>query len=144
MVLFNATLRRLALAFRLGRFFTTVGLPAVAAVLLAAIAGALQAQVADAGTSTVTTLNDGGPGSLRELIGAANAAGTPTTINFNPAFNGTIVLTSTLPAINNDITIDGAGHAIVVSGNDTHRVLTVNAGHSLNLQFIHRRQHVRG
>ena len=77
------------------------------AVLLAACAGLLQAQVAAAATSTVTvtTLTDGGAGSLRDLINAANIAGTPTTIVFTPGLNGAIVLTSTLPAINNDITI---------------------------------------
>ena len=120
--------------FHFSRLLAAGGL----AVLLSVCAGLLHAQVADAATATVTTLTDGGTGSLRELITAANAAATPTTIVFNAGLNGTIVLTSTLPAINNDITIDGAGHAIVVSGNDTHRVLTVNAGHSLNLQFIHR------
>ena len=58
-------------------------------------------------TFTVTNTNDSGPGSLRQAITDANAAGDgPHTINFSVA--GTIALASNLPAITvADVTIDG-------------------------------------
>jgi hypothetical protein len=42
---------------------------------------------------TVTNLNDGGPGSLRQAISAANAAADPDVIQFSPGLTGTINLT---------------------------------------------------
>ena len=54
----------------------------------------------------VTNLNDSGPGSLREAIGAANLASSPSTIHF--AVQGTITLGSDLPTITNNVTINGA------------------------------------
>ncbi|HEY1933906.1 MAG TPA: calcium-binding protein [Acetobacteraceae bacterium] len=54
---------------------------------------------------TVTNLNDSGLGSLRAEITAANAGGTPGTIQF--AVAGTISLLSTLPALSADVLIDG-------------------------------------
>ena len=57
----------------------------------------------------VTNLNDSGLGSLREAIGAANSAGLPSTIDF--VVRGTITLGSDLPAITNQVTIDGGAGA---------------------------------
>jgi fibronectin-binding autotransporter adhesin len=54
---------------------------------------------------TVTNLDDSGPDSLRAEIIAANAGGTPGTIQF--AVAGTISLLSTLPAVSADVLIDG-------------------------------------
>jgi len=42
---------------------------------------------------TVSNLNDGGPGSLRQAISAANAAADPDVIRFSPGLTGTINLT---------------------------------------------------
>jgi hypothetical protein len=57
-------------------------------------------------TFTVTTLNDSGAGSLRAAITDANASGGPAIIDF--AVTGTITLASALPAITQDVTIDGS------------------------------------
>ena len=56
-------------------------------------------------TFLVTSLDDFGEGSLREAIVAANSAESPSTIDF--AVQGTITLCSDLPAITNQVTIDG-------------------------------------
>jgi hypothetical protein len=56
-----------------------------------------------AGTFTVTNAPDPGPGSLRQAILDANAAGAPATILFNIPTNGvaTITLQGQLPVITN-------------------------------------------
>ena len=76
-----------------------------------------------------------GPGNkdctLREAINAANLISGANTITFS--LNGTIVLGSTLPAITDSVTINGIGHAIIVSGNNSVRVMIVNSGQTLNL-----------
>jgi len=77
---------------------------------------------------TVTSLNDSGPGTLRQAI--ANAA-SGDTINF--AVTGTITLTSGELAISNNLTIAGPGMAnLTVNGRGASRVFeitisTVNA-----------------
>ena len=54
---------------------------------------------------TVSSLNDSGPGSLRAAITEANGdSGSPTVINFT--INGTITLSSDLPAVTHTVTID--------------------------------------
>jgi fibronectin-binding autotransporter adhesin len=107
-------------------------------VLLTGLLGLMPTRMAYADTSlVVTTLADSGGGSLREAINTANAVGVgpaPATITFN--ISGAIALTSTLPAIDNDFTIDGSGHAITVSGNNAVRVMVVHVGQSLQLRSI--------
>jgi len=59
-------------------------------------------------TYTVTTANDGGPGSLRQAILDANAAPGKDTINFNIGSGAqTILLGSSLPPITDAVIIDG-------------------------------------
>ena len=59
-------------------------------------------------TFSVTTLNDSGPGSLRQAILDANALDGADTINFDPSLSGqTITLTSGELRITDDLTIDG-------------------------------------
>lgn len=72
-----------------------------------------------AATILVTNGNDAGAGSLRQAIADA---GDGDTIVFDGDY--TIVLGSTL-IISKDLTIDGEGQAITVSGNDAVRVFTV-------------------
>lgn len=87
-----------------------------------------------AATSTVTNTNDGGAGSLRQAILDANASAGTDTITFS--ISGTITLSSTLPAINNDLMIDGTGQSIIVSGNNAVQVLVVNGTLNLNALTI--------
>ena len=114
----------------------------VTAASPAAVASAATAQGHDGfrpdttQSETVSTLSDSGAGSLRAAIDAANsaAAGTATDITFS--VNGTITLASALPAITNEVIIDGtsapthtAGGAPVVEINcDGHAGLQFSAG----------------
>jgi hypothetical protein len=66
---------------------------------------------------TVTSGADSGTGSLREALANVCPGGT---ITFNNDY--TILLNSTL-AITKNLTIDGAGHTIVLDGQDTVRVM---------------------
>jgi hypothetical protein len=69
-------------------------------------------------TITVTSLNDGGAGSLRQAIADAALGDT---INF--AVTGTITLTNEIVIQNNGVTIIGPGAKILtVSGNNSNRV----------------------
>ncbi|MCC6820672.1 MAG: hypothetical protein IT579_08085 [Verrucomicrobia subdivision 3 bacterium] len=77
-----------------------------------------------AGMTTVTTLADSGPGSLRNAIAAA---GPGVTIDF--ATNGTIVLTSAELLINKNLNIVGPGATnLALSGNNARRVINVAGG----------------
>ena len=113
-------------------------------MLLAALLGLAPARPADAlGGLVVKSLSDashgsfcGGSCTLRDAISAANLNPGPATISFSAGISGTIVLTSTLPNIGNDITIDGSGTAITVSGNGSLRVLFVPVTATLHLQSI--------
>lgn len=69
----------------------------------------LFAGAAQAATYTVTNTNDGGAGSLRAAMTAANAGSSVDLIEFNIAGSGvkTINLDSPLPSIVHDLTIDG-------------------------------------
>src|SRR5512142_1600009 len=56
--------------------------------------------------STVTSLDDAGPGSLREAIALTPAGGT---VDFQPGLSGTITLTSGELAITKDLNLVGPG-----------------------------------
>ena len=102
------------------------------------------ASSAHAATLTVNSLNDTDDGhctvsncTLREAINAANAASAADLIRFS--INGTINLGSVLPAITSaggDLTVDGAGHSLTISGQDAHRVFYVQSGADLTLQNL--------
>lgn len=78
-------------------------------------------------TLTVTSLADDGPGSLRQAVRTANASsGVADTIVFG--VNGTITLASRLPDIDDDLTIDGTGAVVTLSGNQRAQLLFVAAG----------------
>jgi fibronectin-binding autotransporter adhesin len=65
---------------------------------------------------------------LREALNAATAHPGSDTISFAPALSGqTIILGSTL-TIDSDVTIDGSGQPITLSGNNAVRVFSVNTG----------------
>lgn len=102
-------------------------------VLLVALACCLPGMpghlTARAQACTVTTGADSGPGSLRALIGDASCA----SIVF--AGDYTITLAGQL-AIARNVTIDGTGHNVTVSGNQAARVFQVNSGVTFYLNAI--------
>jgi hypothetical protein len=75
---------------------------------------------------TVTNLLDGGPGSLRAAIDAANAAPGADVIEFAGSLNGTIGLSSEL-AVTDDLTIVGRSlEKVTLSGQGVTRILSVS------------------
>ncbi len=109
-------------------------LAAMAGTALLGAAFALTPGAARAQTYVVTNSSDSGPGSLRAEITAANATGG--TVTFAPSLDGmTIVAGSAgngpLPAINNNVTVDGSGDGatgITISGGSANRVFFVQSG----------------
>jgi hypothetical protein len=92
-----------------------------AAILLATLA---LAAAAEAGTLTVTSTADGGSGSLRDTVAAANGGDT---IVF--AVSGTIVLTGGEIALGKDLDIEGPGAAVLsISGNNRSRIFDIFVG----------------
>src|SRR5438309_894854 len=132
-----------------------LGQALVCLALLLAL-GAPGDQSAHAAPSAALVVNDlgdnttGGNGqcTLREAMTNANANGDTTsgdcvagsgadTISFS--LSGTIVLSATLgtlPAINDDLTVDGSGQSITISGNHAVRVMVVNGGKTLSLNAL--------
>jgi len=84
-------------------------------------------------TLTVTRLSDAGPGSLRAAITTANTSlpGRPTLIRF--AVRGTITLSSPLPAVSRDVTINGASAPGYVRGGAP--VVEIDANGRAGLEF---------
>ena len=75
----------------------------------------------------VTNGADSGAGSLRQAITSANAAAEPVTIDFEHA--GAITLTSALPAITQNVTMENtSGGAVTVSGGGSPTFFTVSSG----------------
>lgn len=84
---------------------------------------------ASAATLEVSTLNDSGPGSLRQALTDANAAPGVDVISFASGLSGTIALASSLPAIDDALMITGPGPAeLAISGNASHGIFTVETG----------------
>jgi hypothetical protein len=75
--------------------------------------------------STVTNLDNAGPGSLRQAILDTPAGGT---VDFQPGLSGTITLTTGELLINKDLTVAGPGaDVLTVSGNVHSRVFDIAA-----------------
>ena len=86
-------------------------------------------------TFTVTTTADSGHGSLRQAILYANATPGDNIIVF--ATNGTIVLSSPLPTVTDNTTINGPGSTqLTVSGNNAVQVFSFNGGNDDTLSGI--------
>ncbi|BCM89442.1 hypothetical protein IAD21_01288 [Abditibacteriota bacterium] len=83
---------------------------------------------AQAATFTVSNLNDGGIGSLRQAIADANATPDADSIGFASAIKGTLTLTSGELIINSDISIIGPTSSLTLSGNRTSRLFTITKG----------------
>jgi hypothetical protein len=84
--------------------------------------------------STVTTLDDAGPGSLRQALLDTPAGGT---VDFQPGLSGTITLTSGQLAINKNLTIAGPGpDVITVNGNHASRVLNIAGAFTVDISGL--------
>lgn len=106
--------------------------PPVRAAALPPVAAARAAQALPNATILVTNTNDSGVGSLRDAITQANASAGADTITFS--VTGTIVRSSTLPSIADNLTIDGPGApSLTISGNNAVGVIFVDTGVTLNL-----------
>jgi hypothetical protein len=93
--------------------------------------------VARASTYTVTSTDASGPGSLRQAILDANANVGHDTIDFAPSVSGTIVLTDTLPQIDDDLTITGPGpDALSISGDNAYRVLEIASSTAVTISNL--------
>jgi hypothetical protein len=90
-----------------------------------------------AGDLLVENLGDGGPGSLRAAIDAANTHPGADVIAFDPGLNGTITLASALPPLSDELTIDGPGaDLITVSGDELHQPFSVVDGATVTLSAL--------
>ncbi len=85
----------------------------------------IPAQSAHAAACMVTNANDSGAGSLREKVSDSSC----TTITFDN--DATINLASQL-TLSRDMTIDGAGHAVTLSGQSITRVFQVSSTVTIN------------
>jgi uncharacterized repeat protein (TIGR01451 family)/CSLREA domain-containing protein len=114
-------------------------------LLLAALWGTAHAANLTVNSLADTTTAADGFCTLREAINNANsdidttggdctAGSGADTIGFSAG--GTITLGSTLPVIVSDITIDGTGQSVTVSGNNAVRVLAVSGGAALTVQHL--------
>ena len=91
-----------------------------------ALGAALVATPAGATVYTVTNLNDGGAGSLRQAITDANANAGLDTITFAGNVTGTIELALSLPDITEGLTIAGPGSDVLaVSGGGLYHAFTL-------------------
>jgi hypothetical protein len=93
-----------------------------------------------AGSSTVITNADSGPGSLRAAIELANSVAGVETIYFSPGLAPIVLATPLL--ITSQLTIDGGSYgSVVISGNNVTRIfVSVNAAITLrNLKLINGR-----
>ena len=91
--------------------------------------------------TVMSTADDGGSGTLRYAIGEANAASTPSTIDFKLGTSpATITLTQGQLEVDNyfyGITIDGPGASMLtISGNDASRVFEVGFGTNASISGL--------
>jgi hypothetical protein len=85
----------------------------------------------DTGTGT------GDHGDLRYAITQSNATPGPNTISFDSSVTGTISLTGELPALTQDVAIQGPGTgSLTIDGGNTYRALTVRAGVNATLSGV--------
>src|SRR5262249_12738960 len=88
-------------------------------------------------TFHVTTLADGGGGSLRAAVARATAHPGADTIVFDSGVTGTIALTGGELDVTGDLTITGPGaDKLTVSGSNLSRVFQVEAGEEVSLSGL--------
>src|SRR5215510_1008731 len=82
----------------------------------------------------VSTLADGGAGSLRDAVARANAHAGADTIVFQDGLTGTIALTGGELDLTDDLAITGPGaDKLTVSGANTSRVFQVESGETVSI-----------
>src|SRR5262249_30037938 len=85
----------------------------------------------------VTTLADGGPGSLREAVARSNVHPGADVIVFQEGLTGTIALTGGELDLTDDLTINGPGaDRLTVSGSNLSRVFQVEPGETVSLSGL--------
>src|SRR5262249_54835908 len=85
----------------------------------------------------VSTLADGGTGSLRAAIVQANTHAGADTIDFQPRLTGTIALTGGQLDVTDDLAITGPGaDKLTVSGGNVSRVFKVESGEAVRLSGL--------
>lgn len=95
-----------------------VALASGAALALGALGGA-----AEAATFEVSTLDDAGPGSLRQAILDANAVAGADIVTFQTGLSGTITLTSGQLSIEDSVDVQGPGSGLLaVNGDNSSRI----------------------
>ena len=101
-------------------------------VVLIALTALASAPRAHAATVTVSDCSapSGAAGRLAEVVAGAAAGDTVTF-----SCSGTITLTATI-TIDKNLTLDGTGQSVTISGGDIVRVFIVNAGVTFNLQNL--------
>lgn len=94
------------------------------ALVLLVLAGPARADL-----FTVLNLADGGVGSLRAAVEAANANPGADVIDFAPGLTGAIGLTSGQLDVTDDLIVEGPGASVLaVSGSDVSRVFRIGSG----------------
>src|SRR5262245_19306996 len=88
-------------------------------------------------TFHVTTVADGGAGSLRDAITQANAHAGADAIVFDEGLTGTITLTGGELDVTDDLKINGpSADRLTVSGNHTSRVFKVEPGETVSISGL--------
>jgi len=102
-----------------GRIAAGAGLTAGATLALAGSA--------EAATFNVTTLADSGPGSLRQAFTDSQASAGADTITFASGLSGTITLASSMPILNQPLTIQGPGPQALTINANNQGIFQINA-----------------
>src|SRR5436305_2829464 len=111
------------------KFRLVISIAGVTAAMLVA------AQSAWATPYTVSNTMDTGTGSLRDAITAVNGDSTPDVITITAT--GELTLLSALPAINNDVTINGPGAThFDVTGADSFQIFSINSGKTVTINGL--------
>jgi hypothetical protein len=87
----------------------------------------------------VSTIADGGDGSLREAVAAANAAQAAATIRFDGALSSqTLLLAGGELVLDGNLTIDASALSggFTISGNHSNRIFEVNGGATVTLNSL--------
>ncbi len=107
--------------------FKTAGSQSLKALSTGLTPGVLPSVQVNPYVATPTTLADSGAGSLRQALLDLSAAAVSGTIDLS-GLNGTILLSSPLPIIDQGVTISGPGAgSLAINGNNLYRVFFVDA-----------------